>query len=108
MRRNFALTATSWRFLSEDERVAWCVRAKSKKSRCRLGKSWPLPGFNYYMRENVILANRGLPPLRLPPADPWQPRTKLPPLTRTLSPQELKLLLDYPQKPPESPGRAPP
>ena len=94
--------------MTESQRLAWCRRGKSKKTRRRLGKRWPLPGYNYYMRVNVVLANRGQPLLVLPPAEPWQPRPDLPLLSRTLSPEELKRLTVSPKTPAESPGRAPP
>ncbi len=104
----FGLTAVGWRFLTEEERVAWCRRGKSQKTRRRLGQAWPLPGFNYYMRENVFLVNRGQPQLAQPPVESREPRPDLPLLTRTLSPQELQLLTVSAQTPPESPGPAPP
>ena len=88
--------------------MAWRLRAKSKKTRRRLGQSWPLPGFNYYMSENMILANRGQAPLAVPPVEDRAPRTELPLLTRTLSAQELQLLVESPQTTSESPGPAPP
>ena len=108
VRKQFGIVAASWRLLAEDQRLAWCLRGKSKKTRRRLGKSWPLPGYNFYMSVNVVLANRGQPLLALPPAEPWQPRPDLPLLSRTLSPQELTRLTVSPQTPPESPDPAPP
>ena len=108
VRGNFGYVSGSWRLLAEEQRQAWLRRAKSKKTRRRLGKSWPMPGYNYYMAVNVALANRGQPLLVLPPAEPWQPRPDLPLLSRTLSPQELKRLTVSLKTPPESPGRAPP
>ena len=108
VRNSFGIVAAGWRLLAEDQRLAWCRRGQSKKTRRRLGKSWPLPGYNYYMAVNVVLANRGQPLLVEPPAEPWQPRPDLPLLSRTLSPQELKRLTVALKTPPESPGRAPP
>jgi hypothetical protein len=108
VRKNWLLVAMGWRLLTQEERLAWHLRAKSKKTRRRLGQSWPLPGFNYYMRENMLLANRGQPQLARPPVESRQPRPELPLLTRTLSPQQLQRLLDSPQAAPESPGPAPP
>ena len=78
VRHRFGTVAASWRLLDESQRLEWCRRGKSKKTRRRLGKRWPLPGYNYYMRVNVVLANRGQPLLVLPPAEPWQPRPDLP------------------------------
>ena len=108
VRHSFGTVAASWRLLDESQRLEWCRRGKSKQTRRRLGKRWPLPGYNYYMRVNVVLANRGQPLMFLPPAEPWQPRPGLPLLSRTLSPQELQRLTDFPQTPVESPDRAPP
>ena len=108
VRHSFGTVAASWSLLTEEQRQAWCQRGKSKQTRRRLGKSWPLPGYNYYMRVNVMLANRGQPLLVLPPTEPWQPRPDLPLLSRTLSPQELKRLTVSPKTAAESPDRAPP
>jgi hypothetical protein len=108
VRNNFGIVAACWCLLAEEQRLAWRRRGKSKQTRRRLGKSWPLPGYNYYMAVNVVLANRGQPLLVLPPPEPWQPRPDLPLLSRTLSPQELKSLTVSLKTPPESPGRAPP
>ncbi len=91
-RKMFGLTAVSWHLLDEAQRLAWLLRAKSKKSRRRLGQSWPLPGFNYYMRENVSRVLRGEPALAVPPVETREPRPALPLLTRTLSPEELQHL----------------
>lgn len=108
VRKNWTLVSMSWHLLTEEQRLAWRLRARSNKTRRRLGQSWPLPGFNYYMRENMILVNRGQPQLLLPPVETREPRPELPLLTRTLSPADLQLLVDAPQTPPDSPGRAPP
>jgi hypothetical protein len=108
VRGNFGIVSACWCLLVEEQRLAWCRRAKSKRTRSRFGKDWPLPGFNYYMRVNVVLANRGQPLLVLPPPEPWQPRPDLPLLSRTLSPQELKRLTVSLKTPSEFPGRAPP
>ncbi len=108
VRHSFGTVAASWRLLEESQRLEWCRRAKSQKTRRRLGKRWPLPGYSYYMRVNVALANRGEPLLVLPPAEPWQPRPDLPLLSRTLSPQELKRRLVSLKTPAETPDRAPP
>ena len=108
VRKNFGIVSACWSLLTEDQRLAWCQRGKSKRTRRRLGKRWPLPGYNYYMRVNVMLANRGQPLMVLPPPEPWQPPLDLPLLSRTLSPQELKRLTVSPKTPVESPDRAPP
>ena len=108
VRKNFAIVSVSWRLRSEEQRQAWCHRAKSKQTRKRLGKRYPMRGYNYYMAVNVVLANRGQPLLDLPPAEPWQPPLGLPLLSGTLSPEELKRLTASLRTPPETPGPAPP
>jgi hypothetical protein len=109
VRKMFALVSCSWAaVLSEEDRLAWCQRARSKKSRRRLGQSWPLEGFYYYMRENVFRANRGQPQLVRPPVEERAERPELPLLTRTLSVQELEQLVVSAAMPPKCPGPAPP
>jgi hypothetical protein len=108
VRKMWAITSFSWRLIAEEQRVAWCVRARSKKSRRRLGQSWPLKGFYYYLRENARLAYRGQPLLALPPVESREPRPELPLLTRTLSAEELQLLTASAQTSPAPPGPAPP
>ena len=108
VRHSFGIVAASWRLLSEEQRLAWCRCAKSKQTRRRLGKRYPMRGYYYYMRVNVVLANRGQPLLVLPPAEPWQPRPDLPLLTRTLSHEELKRLTVSLKTPSETPDHAPP
>jgi hypothetical protein len=108
VRQNWRRVSMGWALLTQDQRLAWRLRGKSKKTRSRLGQSWPLPAYNFYMRENMILANRGQPQLTLPPVESREPRPELPLLTRSLSAKELELLLVPAQTSPESPGRAPP
>jgi hypothetical protein len=109
VRKMFTIVSVSWSaVLNEEDRVAWCQRARSKKSRRRLGQSWPLKGFYYYMRENVILANRGQPQLARPPVEDRPPAGVLPLLTRTLSPEALEQLVASAPMPARRPGPAPP
>jgi len=53
--------------LTEDQRIAWCVAARRKKSRVRLCQCGPLSGFLYFMKINLALAYRGLAQVDLPP-----------------------------------------
>ena len=108
VRKMFGITSIGWKLLTEAERLAWHLRAKSKKTRRRLGKDWPLPPFNYYMRENVSLVLRGKLPLSRPPVEDRNPRLELPLLTRTLSPTELEGLTASAKIPTRTPGPAPP
>ena len=63
----FGAVSKRWRTLTEDQRVCWCVAARSKKSRPRLFQCGPLSGFLYFVKINVALANRGLAQVDLPP-----------------------------------------
>jgi hypothetical protein len=60
------------------------VAGKTKQTRRRLGLSWPLPGFNYFVKINVALAYRGQAQTDLPPIDSPQPGTPVPSLLHTL------------------------
>ena len=62
----FAAVSARWRTLTEDQRQVWIAVARTKKSRYRLGCG-PLTGFNYFVKINVALANRGQPQVDLPP-----------------------------------------
>ena len=62
----FAAVSARWRTLSEDQRAEWIAVARTKMSRPRLGCG-PLAGFNYFVKINVALANRGMAQLDLPP-----------------------------------------
>jgi hypothetical protein len=108
VRKMWAITAFTWRIITEEQRQAWQVRGKSQKSRRRLGQSWPLKGFYYYMRENASLAYRGQPLLDRPPVEDRKPPSELPLLTRTLSDAALQMLITPVQALPASPGPAPP
>jgi len=67
VREVFGAVSKRWRTLTEDQRIAWCVAARRKKSRRRLYQCGPLSGFLYFVKINVALANRGLPQVDLPP-----------------------------------------
>ena len=67
VRGMFGAVSKRWRTLTEDQRIAWCAVAKRKKSRPRLGQCGSLSGFLYFVKINVVLANRGLPQVDLPP-----------------------------------------
>ncbi len=108
VRGSFGSVSKRWRTLSEEQRLSWCVAGQSKKTRRRLGQCWPLPGFNYFMRVNVYLVNRGQAQLDLPPADDPQSMASGPTLSQMLSLQARNLLPESPQAPPEITGRAPP
>lgn len=60
------------------------MAGKTKQTHRRLGLSWPLPGFNYFVKTNVALAYRGQAQTDLPPIDSPQPATPAPSLLRTL------------------------
>jgi hypothetical protein len=66
VRGNLGAVSARWRTLTQDQRHVWIAVASTKKSRPRLGCG-PLTGFNYFVKINVALANRGQPQLDLPP-----------------------------------------
>ena len=66
VRANFGAVSKRWRTLTEDQRHVWIAVASTKKSRPRLGCG-PLTGFNYFVKINVALANRGQLQVDLPP-----------------------------------------
>ena len=84
VRGAFGSVSARWRMLCEEQRQAWCVAAKSERTRRRLGRRWPLNGFNYFVRVNVILANRGLAQMDLPPTESLQPILALPLISHRL------------------------
>ena len=94
--------------LTEEQRVSWCVAGKKKKTRRRLGLSWPLPGFNYFVKINVALAYRGQAQTDLPPKDSPPPGTPAPDLSLVLLPPAPQPGTESPPPAPESTGRAPP
>jgi hypothetical protein len=62
----FAAVSARWRTLTQNQRGVWIAVARTKKSRPRLGCG-PLTGFNFFVKINVALANRGQPQVDLPP-----------------------------------------
>ena len=83
VRGNFGAVAKRWRTLNQRQRDLWEAVARTKKTRCRLGRRWPMTGYNYFVKVNVALANRGLAQVDVPPAGLRQPglhvTTPLPP-----------------------------
>ncbi len=108
VRASFGTVSKRWRTLTEEQRLSWCVAGKSKRTRRRLGRCWPLPGYNYYMRVNVFLANRGQPQVDLPPQDDPQSKPSGPLLSHLLFLQSRGLLTEPLPTAPESAERAPP
>ena len=108
VRASFGSVSTRWRTLTEAQRLSWCVAGKQKKTRRRLGLSWPLPGFNYFVKINVALAYRGQAQTDLPPEDSPRPGTSVPNLSLTWLPPAPLPGTESPHPPPESTGRAPP
>jgi len=108
IRASFGSVSARWRTLTEAQRISWCIAGKTKKTRRRLGRCWPLPGFNYFVKINVALAHRGQAQTDLPPVDSPQAGTDVPSLSRTLLLQAQQLPTKSPHAPPESAGRSPP
>jgi hypothetical protein len=73
VRGTFGAVSARWRTLTEDQRHVWIAVASTKKSRPRLGCG-PLTGFNFFVKINVALANRGQPQVDLPPGYPRLPQ----------------------------------
>ena len=84
VRGAFGSVSARWRMLSEEQRLVWCVAGKSEQSRRLLGQRWPLKGFNYFVRVNVALVNRGQAQVDLPPAESLQPTLALPLISHRL------------------------
>ena len=108
VRDSFRAVSVRWRTLAEQQRLSWCAAAKSQRSRRRLGRSFPLRGFDYFMRINVALANRGQEPMDWPPADDPPAALSLPLLTCPLHLQALQLAPNSAPVLPAPGGHAPP
>jgi len=108
VRGNFGVVSARWRTLTEEQRQVWLRMAKDKRTRRRLGKSFPLGGFNYFVQVNVALANRGLPQVDLPPEEGAQPDLSLPLVTRALAFPFHEFLIGSPHISPQVADRAPP
>ena len=74
VRGAFGAVSARWRTLAQAQRDVWDAVARTKKSRRRLGQSGPLTGFNFFVKINVALVNRGLAQIDLPPEYPCAPR----------------------------------
>ena len=66
VRANFGAVSARWRTLSEAQRQVWMAVASTKKTKPRLLQCGRMPGFNYFVKTNVALANRGLAQVDLP------------------------------------------
>jgi hypothetical protein len=85
IRALFGSISARWATLSEEQRQQWIKVGRTKKTRNRLGCG-PMPGYNYFVKINMMLAFRGLPQVDLPPDytprfSPAVPRSFLLPLT---------------------------
>jgi hypothetical protein len=107
VRGAFGSVSARWRMLSEEQRLVWCVAGKSEQSRRRLGQRWPLKGFNYFVRVNVALVNRGQAQVDLPPAESLQPTLALPLISHRLFLEARGLLTVPAPALPASPGLPP-
>ena len=108
VRGNFGAVSARWRTLSEQERQVWIREARHQKTRSRLGQRFPLVGFNYFVKLNVALANRGLPRIDLPPLESLEAQLALPLLTQRLLRPLGEVLIGCAPGPCKSPGPAPP
>ena len=93
---------------AEEQRQVWLREARDQKTRRRLGQRFRMGGFNYFVKVNVALANRGLPQIDLPPLESLEAQLALPLLTQKLLRPLGEVLIGCAPGPCESPGRAPP
>ena len=107
VRGTFGSVSARWRTLTEVQRISWRLAGKDQKTRGGVGGRWPLPGFNYFMRVNVFLANRGQAQLDLPPGDAPLLEADLRSLSQILSLLEGQLLGDSAPPAPGFASRAP-
>jgi len=108
VRGNFGAVSARWRTLREDQRLVWLREAQYQKTRSRLGQRFRLGGFNYFVKVNVALANRGLPQLDLPPFGSLEAQLSLPLLTQKLLRPLGDALIGCAPGPCKPPGPAPP
>ena len=66
VRAHFGAVSARWRTLSESQRQVWMAVASTKKTKPRLLQCGRMPGFNYFVKTNVALANRGWAQVDLP------------------------------------------
>jgi hypothetical protein len=107
VRGAFGSVAARWRMLSEEQRLVWCLAGKSEQSRRRLGRRWPLNAFNYFVRVNVVLVNRGQAQVDLPAAESLPPTLALPLISHRLFLEARGRLTVPAPALPASPGPAP-
>ena len=74
VRGNFGSVSKRWRTLTQPQRNAWIAAARIMLTRPRAGQCGPLTGFNYFIKVNVPLANRGETQKDLPPPYPGYPK----------------------------------
>ena len=67
VRKNFGGMGKLWNPLSDWQRQLWDEEGARHMTRKRLGQSWPMTGWNYFVQVNQRRCNRGLPPLAFPP-----------------------------------------
>jgi hypothetical protein len=66
VRENFRAVSARWRTLTQSQREVWIAAAWTKWSKPRLRQRGRLPGFNFFVKVNVALANRGEAQVDLP------------------------------------------
>jgi len=80
VRANLGRLAATWRRLTQEQRNAWLLTAPDVKIRNRLGRAYPLTGFQLYLKINCARAALGLDPLIVPlpiPVFPINPVSEL-------------------------------
>src|ERR1035437_5865710 len=83
VRVTFGAVSTRWRELTEEQRIIWCLVARTKWSKPRLCQKRALTGILLFMRVTVALANRGLAQVDLPPGYLKAPQPALPTLLQS-------------------------
>jgi hypothetical protein len=66
VRQIFRAVSARWRTLTQEQRDAWIAVAATMKSKPRLFQCGALTGFNFFVKLNVSLANRGIAQIDLP------------------------------------------
>jgi hypothetical protein len=67
VRGNFRAVSARWRALTQEQRDVWIAVAATMKTKPRLFQCGELTGFNFFVKLNVGLANRGIAQVDLPP-----------------------------------------
>ena len=67
VRGNFRAVSARWRTLTQEQRDVWIAVAATMKTKPRLFQCGELTGFNFFVKLNVGLANRGIAQVDLPP-----------------------------------------